>query len=126
ELANRISADLFVSIHCNAMPRPNTGRGTETYYYHARSKCLGLIMQAELVRRLSRRDNGLRWANFCVTRESKMPAVLVELMYLNTDEEEALLAKPEVRTAAAEAIVEGLRQYVEGTGSVAERSEMGM
>lgn len=126
ELANRIDADLFVSIHCNAMPRPNTGWGTETYYYHAHSKCLGLIMQAELVRTLDRRDNGLRWANFCVTRESDMPAVLVELMYLNTDEEEALLAKPEVRTAAAEAIVEGLRQYVEGTGSVAERTGMGM
>lgn len=117
-LANRINADLFVSIHCNAMPKPNTGWGTETYYYHQRSQCLGLVLQQALVEALGRRDNGLRWANFCVTRESKMPAVLVELMYLNTDEEEALLAKPEVRAAAADAIAEGLRRYVEGTGSL--------
>ncbi len=127
-LANRIGADLFVSIHCNAMPQPNTNYGTETYYYHDRSKCLGLIMQSELVRKLGRRDNGLRWANFCVIRESKMPAVLVELMYLNHDEEHAILMRPETRAAAAEAIFEGLRQYVEGTGTAAERAadtEMG-
>lgn len=126
-LANRIGADLFVSIHCNAMPKPETGRGTETYYYHAHSKCLGLVMQTALVQALGRRDNGVRWANFCVTRESQMPAVLVELMYINTAEEQALLARPEVRTAAATGIVEGLRRYVEGTGSapVLEMEEMG-
>lgn len=126
-LANRIGADLFVSIHCNAMPRPETGRGTETYYYHARSKCLGLVLHESLVQALGRRDNGLRWANFCVTRESEMPAVLVELMYINTAEEQALLMRPETRTAAAAGIVEGLRRYVEGTGSapVLETEQMG-
>lgn len=122
-LANELDADLFVSIHCNAMPKPNTGHGTETYYYHPHSKCLGQIMQAELVRALGRRDNGLRWANFCVTRESEMPAVLVELMYLNHDAEHAVLELPETRTAAARAIVEGLRQYVEGTGTASERTD---
>jgi N-acetylmuramoyl-L-alanine amidase len=55
-----------------------------------------------------------------------MPAVLVELMFLNDDTEHALLGKPEVRTAAADAIVEGLRQYVEGTASTLEEGEMGM
>ena len=125
-LANRIGADLFVSIHCNAMPRRNTGRGTETYYYHMYSKTLGLVMQQELVRALGRRDNGLRWANFCVTRETSMPGVLVELMYLNNDAEEALLARPDVRAAAAEGIVEGLRRYVEGTGGISERIGAGM
>lgn len=117
-LANRLGADMFVSIHCNAMPRPNTGLGTETYYYHSRSKCLAVVLHESLVQALGRRDNGVRWANFCVTRESEMPAVLVELMYINTDEEQALLAQPEVRAAAAAGIVEGLRRYVEGTGSV--------
>jgi N-acetylmuramoyl-L-alanine amidase len=126
ELANRISADLFVSIHCNAMPKRNTGHGTETYYYHARSKCLGAIVHANLIRALGRKDRGLRWANFCVTRESEMPAVLVELLFLNSDAEEALLESPAVRTAAANAIVEGLRQYVEGTGTLAGESELGM
>lgn len=126
ELANRISADLFVSIHCNAMPRRNTGHGTETFYHHDRSQCLGAVIHGELMRALGRKDRGLKWANFCVIRESEMPAVLVELMFLNSDVEEALLERPEVRAAAADAIVEGLRQYVEGTSSAPEVSEMGM
>jgi N-acetylmuramoyl-L-alanine amidase len=49
----------------------------------------------------------------------------VELMYLNHREEESLLEKPEIRQASAEAICEGLRQYVEGTGTIEERGEMG-
>jgi N-acetylmuramoyl-L-alanine amidase len=127
-LANRIDADLFVSIHCNAMPTRNTGHGTETFYYHDRSMALGAVIHGELMKALKRTDRGLKWANFCVTRESHMPAVLVELMFLNDDREEALLARPEVRTAAADAIVEGLRQYVEGTGSAPDPAdtEMGM
>jgi len=126
ELANSIDADLFLSVHCNAMPRRNTGEGTETFYYHDRSQCLGAVVHDELIRALKRVDRGLKWANFCVTRESHMPAVLVELLFLNSDEEEALLEKPEVRAAAANAIVEGLRQYVEGTGSLPPDSELGM
>ncbi len=126
ELANRIDADLFVSIHANAMPTRNTGHGTETFYYHDRSMCLGAVVHHELVKALGRADRGLKWANFCVTRESKMPAVLVELLFLNSDVEEALLEKPEVRAAAADAIFEGLRQYVEGTGSAPQPSELGM
>jgi len=123
--ANRISADLFLSIHCNAMPTRNTGFGTETFYYHDRSMCLGAVVHEQLVKAMGRKDRGLKWANFCVTRESEMPAVLVELLFLNSDVEEGLLAKPEVRTAAANALVEGLRQYVEGTGSTLD-TEMGM
>lgn len=116
-MANAIGADMFVSIHCNAMPRRDTGWGTETYYYTPQSKCLGLIVQDALVAGLGRRDNGLRRARFVVVRESEMPAVLVELMYLNHYEEENLLERPEVRQAAADAICEGLRQYVQGTGT---------
>jgi len=124
-MANAIGADIFVSIHCNAMPRRDTGWGTETYYYTPQSKCLGLIMQSALVAGLARRDNGLRRARFVVVREAEMPAVLVELMYLNHREEESLLERPEVRDAAADAICEGLRQYVEGTGTAAIAEEMG-
>ena len=124
-MAEEIGADMFVSIHCNAMPTPNTGWGTETFYYTARSMCLGQIMQAALVDALGRRDRGLKRARFVVVREATMPAVLVELMFLNHDEEHALMELPETRQSAAEAICEGLRQYVEGTGTVGARDELG-
>lgn len=116
-IAEEIGADLFVSIHCNAMPTANTGSGTETYYYTPRSMCLGQIMQASLVDALRRPDRGLKRARFVVVREATMPAVLVELMFLNDEEEHALMELPETRQTAAEAICEGLREYVEGTGT---------
>ncbi|MCD6362070.1 MAG: N-acetylmuramoyl-L-alanine amidase [Armatimonadetes bacterium] len=124
-MANEMGADLFVSIHCNAMPTPNTGHGTETYYYTPQSMCLGQIMQSALVDALGRSDRGLRRARFVVIREATMPAVLVELMFLNDEEEHALLERPEVRQAAADAICEGLRQYVEGTGLPGRQEELG-
>lgn len=118
ESAKRLGADMFVSIHCNAMPRRNHGHGTETFYYWRESKCLGLIMQDALVRGLGRADRGLKHARFVVIRKAEMPAVLVELMFLNHNEEEALMQQDSTREASAAAIVEGLRQFVEGTGSV--------
>lgn len=124
-LARTLGADLFVSIHCNAMPTPNTGHGTETYYYTPQSMCLGQIMQAVLVEKLGRADRGLRSARFVVIREATMPAVLVELMFLNNDQEHALLERPEVRQAAANAICEGLRRYIEGAGTLTQTGELG-
>lgn len=116
EVANRLGADMFVSVHCNAMPRRNEGVGTETFYYRQGSKCLGAIMQESLVSALKRPNRGLKQARFVVIRETRMPAVLVELMFLNSDTEEALLQQDSTREKAAGAICEGLRQFVEGTG----------
>jgi len=114
KIARQLAVDAFVSIHCNAMPRPDTNWGTETYYYTPQSKMLAVILQQQLLEALGRKDNGVRQARFVVIRENELPSVLLELMYLNHHEEEQLLTKPEVRAAAAEAVVRGLRQYFEG------------
>ncbi len=115
-LGQQVGVDAFVSIHCNAMPQRDTNWGTETYYYTPQSKMLAVIIHQELLRALGRKDNGVRRARFVVIRETEIPSVLIELMYLNHRDEEKLLAQPEVRAAAAQAIVRGLRQYYEGQG----------
>ena len=118
-MAEAVQADVFVSIHCNAMPQPDTNWGTETYYYTPQSKILAIILHQHLLAALGRKDNGVRQARFVVIRETQVPAVLVELMYLNHTEEEQLLAQPTVRQAAAEALVAGLHQYFEGEAAMA-------
>jgi len=65
-LANEANADLFVSIHCNAMPKPNIGRGTETYYLRDDSVLMALSLQESLHGKLQLRDGGIRRRNFCV------------------------------------------------------------
>ncbi len=125
-LARRMGADIFVSIHCNAGTRRNQGHGTQTFYHFLESKCLGLIMQSSLVRALERHDRGVASARFVVIRqEAQLPAILVELMFIDDEREEALLQQDQTRDRAAGAIVEGLRQFIEGTASAPPRIEGG-
>ena len=123
--ARQVGADMFVSIHCNAMPKRNQGVGTETFYHWRESKCLAYLTQTALVNCLKRPDRGVKHARFVVIREAKMPAILAELLFLNSDKEEAMLQQDETREAAAFAIVEGLRQYVEGSGTAPRELEGG-
>lgn len=116
--ANALQADLFVSIHCNAF-KPDKGSGTQTYYCTPQSKALAVSMQDALWPALRRLDSGVHQARFCVIRETQIPAVLVELLFIDNQAEEMLLAQAAVRQEAANGICEGLRRYLEGTASVA-------
>ncbi|UCH34674.1 MAG: N-acetylmuramoyl-L-alanine amidase [Armatimonadota bacterium] len=116
EVANTRRADVFVSLHCNACPKGVRRVGTETYYCTARSLGLAKVMQQELVRELKLNDGGTRSANFVVIREAKMPAVLLEMAYLNDRHEEALLGSPAFRERAARAVASGLRRFADEGG----------
>lgn len=79
--ANAWSADIYVSFHHNA----NTGMwgtwtGTETYYSagSTQGRKLADLLQKANVRAYGLRDRGLKTANLHITRETKMPAALVE------------------------------------------------
>ncbi len=116
-LANEHHADLFVSIHCNSSPLNSVPRtGSETYYTTSRSLGLAKVMQQELVGKLKRKDGGVHTCNFVVTRESRVPSVLLELAYLNNTEEEALLGSPEFRQQAAAAIADGVERFASQGG----------
>jgi N-acetylmuramoyl-L-alanine amidase len=114
QMANQLQADIFLSIHHNAWARPNGASGTETYYWRSKDKCLATVMHEHLLTATGRKDNGVRRGNYAVLRESRMPAALVEVAYINYDEEERLLAKEDYRQHVAQSLFDGLRQYVEG------------
>jgi len=115
-VANEAVADLFVSIHCNSSPRRNSSSGTETYYCTPWSRPLAEALHASLVSTLKRADGGIKNARFVVVKETEMPSVLLELAYLNHSEEEKLLAQPQFRRLAAQAVAAGLRKFVEEGG----------
>jgi N-acetylmuramoyl-L-alanine amidase len=110
-LANNNNADLFVSVHCNSMPQPNTANGTQTYYNTARSSKLAEAIHRELLTHLSLRNGGVRTAGYLVVRKSCMPSVLLELAFINNTREETLLASANFQQKAAEAILAGVRNY---------------
>jgi N-acetylmuramoyl-L-alanine amidase len=118
ELANQLGADLLVSIHCNANPKGNRS-GTEVYYYSPRSQGLARSLQEELLKTLGRADGGIHVRDFWVLATANMPAVLVEVAYIDNPEEEKLLATEDFRALAAKGILLGLSRFVANGGLVA-------
>ncbi len=121
DMANRAGADLFVSIHINANVNPAV-QGTATYILspagggdpnrREESRRLAGYIQARLVQRLGLENDGVLEANFAVLRTSAMPAVLVEVAYITNPGEASLLAQDWFVDQAAQAIVEGIVDYL--------------
>lgn len=114
DMANTWGADFYLSIHVNAATNP-TAHGVETYIHHnasAESRRIAPIIHRHLVP-LFAADRGVKQANFHVLRETRMPAVLVELGFITNDEDRARLVLPSFRAQLADALAAGLREALQ-------------
>ncbi len=111
-LANRLQANLFVSIHANAisMSRPEVN-GIETYYFSS-GKDLATYVHESLIDATGSNDRGVRNARFYVLRHTDMPAILIELGFVTGDEDARNLSDPDYREILAQAIARGILEYV--------------
>ncbi len=141
DIANRNKADLFISVHTNALPAGKMAYGAETYTlgmaraaanlevakrensvityeknyretyegfdpgraesyiifelmqdrYMKQSVELARCIQQQYVGHAGRRNKGVHQAGFLVLRKTSMPAVLTELGFISTPEEERYL-----------------------------------
>lgn len=115
QLANRVNADLFVSIHANAVGGGRTGvNGVETYYYQS-GNLLAQYIQNSILQSFNMNNRGVKQARFYVLRHTRMPAVLVEVGFVTGSYDSQILADPTQRTRMAEAIARGILQYVQRT-----------
>lgn len=110
-IANNLKADVFVSVHANSSASP-AASGTETYYQRDASKALANVMHKYLVPATGLSDRGIRYGNFHVIRETKMPAVLLEVGYLSNKGDEALLFSESLQNKVAASIVSGIKEYL--------------
>jgi len=113
EVANRLKADAFISVHCNSCDRPDTLHGTSVYFDHQHSAGFARLVQNELVAALGTTDKGVRNANFAVIRRARVPGVLVETAFINHKEDRARLLQPEFRERAARAVATGTIRFLE-------------
>ncbi|MFM9282127.1 N-acetylmuramoyl-L-alanine amidase family protein [Paenibacillus jiagnxiensis] len=114
-MANSLNANVFVSIHANSVTKSATSalvNGSETYYTKVDSKELATVMHKYLLEATGFKDNGIKVKSLHVTRETKMPAVLLEAGYLSNAENEAALYSEETQNRIADGIVSGLREYL--------------
>ncbi|MBE9116241.1 N-acetylmuramoyl-L-alanine amidase [Lusitaniella coriacea LEGE 07157] len=109
-MANGARSDLFVSIHANASSTSG-GNGLETFYY-ATGKGLAQSIQTSIVRRTGMKNRGVKQARFYVLKNTAMPAALVEVGFVTGSSDAAKLSNPAFRRQMAEAIAEGILNYV--------------
>jgi N-acetylmuramoyl-L-alanine amidase len=116
-MATDRKADIFVSIHNNALgdgenpfSRP---RGFSVFYYHPHSLALARGLYRSYEKRVPLPGEELRYGNLLVARLSAMPAVLIENAYMIVPAQEEKLNDPAFRGKLAEAIAAGLESFLE-------------
>jgi len=114
--ANVRNAAVFVSIHYNAHPSDPGVKGVQVLYYGndptRDNKRFAQIMMEEMCAELGAPDRGVvNRPNLVVIRDTKMPAVLVEVGFLTNPEEELLASTASYRQKAAQAIFNGIKRY---------------
>ena len=113
--AESSGAEVLVSIHNNALPdglNPFTNSGSSVYYNQPRSVPLARAIQAALVRRFGVRDLGIGRGDLALVRPTWMPSVLTEGLFMILPEQEAALRSPEGARRYAEAVRDGLREFL--------------
>ncbi len=119
-IANNAGAHFFISLHCDSNSRPNTASGTSTYYHTPQADSLAfaqalhawLAPATGLPNRGIRQDTRIYATGFGVLRRATMPAVLVELAYINNDRDRDQLLNPVWQQKTVEAMVRGVKAYL--------------
>lgn len=113
--ANAWGANIFVSIHINS----GGGTGFESYRYPSGGSgdlSLHNALHPRIISGMrsigSVTDRGQKTANFHVLRESAMPAVLTENLFIDSVADTNLLKRADFITAVARAHAQGIAAYL--------------
>lgn len=129
EIAKSSGADLFVSIHANAIPTSSV-KGTMVLYHDERypnpeypaseemkrltpeSRLLAQSVLDGILEKVPNVNRGLVPSSAYVVRMGNIPSILVETAFLTNHEDAKLLASSETRHKYAQGIAEGIMRYL--------------
>ncbi len=112
DIAERVNATLFVSVHANSVEGRPDVNGLEVYYYDS-GYALAEAVRSNILQNIGTlKDRGTRKARFYVLRKSSMPSILVETGYMSGREDNPRLGTPEYQNRMAEAIAYGILNYL--------------
>lgn len=113
ELPKKAAADLFVSIHFDAVKK-NQARGFTTFYYHDDgSIAFGEAINAELAKRAPEKmpNRGNDFGDYYVLRKNTVPAVLIEGGYIDSDKDFSSIKDQNYQKNLATSVVAGIDRY---------------
>lgn len=103
--------DVYVSVHINSCVKPEI-YGLETHYYKEPGFEVARIVHKSLVTNIQSLDRGLFKSRFYVINHTEAPSVLLELGFISNDRERNALLTEERKNKSAEAIAEGIINYL--------------
>ena len=112
ELANKKDADLYVSIHANALDDTSYSGLITFYHTDVRfSEKPAKLIQYAVSEETGAIDRGTRTENYVVLRKTDMPAVLIETGFMTCPEELVLLIDNKYQMKMALGITKGILAY---------------
>lgn len=111
--ANQWPADLFISLHCNAFNKE--AHGSEVLYASGRGGYLARYIQEALLETLGTTDRGIKLSpGMMVLKNTNMVAALVEIAFIDNDEDCLLLINQ--KKAIAKAVCRGILDFINSDG----------
>lgn len=108
--ANAANADYFISIHRNSTPVPNSYSGVESLVYDSYGRAYEMAANInEQLNAIGMNNLGINERkNLVVLRRTSMPAVLLEIGYVNTDTDNVFFDQrfDDIANAIAQGILE--------------------
>ncbi|MEK3974763.1 N-acetylmuramoyl-L-alanine amidase family protein [Psychrobacillus sp. FSL K6-1267] len=114
DLANSSKADIFISIHFDAMGSTwGTAEGHSIFVYpgSASSKKLAECIAEFLKQGTTQKWRGIKEQNFHVLRETKMPSILSENGFMDNPREARLMVDKDFQKEVAREHVQGICEY---------------
>ena len=83
------------------------------FYYHPHSRPLAEAVHRAYKKYVPLPDEGLRYGNLLVARETQMPSILTESAYLILPQQEDMLLKDSFQLRCAKAMLEGVEKFLD-------------
>jgi len=114
EIAEENRAHIIISLHHNYSPNPNLN-GPSVYYYSKEeglNKELAKAIHQEIIKAMPGIDQGVINKGFSVLANTRLPSVIIEFGYMSNPEFDRLLQDRSFRLVEAEAVYQGLLNFL--------------
>lgn len=105
-----LKGDVFISLHNDALESPEAN-GVTVYWYKKQQEGLAQALSMSIQKKGLLAPKGAREENYQVLRQTKLPAVLIELGYISNPTDEMMIRDELHRHVLEQAIIDGLRTY---------------